>query len=143
MKNNMKKLSILLVFCFGIIFNTMAQEEITTASGLKITILKEGKGEKPKNGAKVWVNYIGTLASNGKEFDNSEGYPINFVLGKKEVIAGWEEAVALLNKGAKAKIYIPAHLAYGEKGFPMPEGAGISIPPNADLIFEIELTKFK
>ena len=139
----MKKITFIAIIIFGINFVSFAQKEITTASGLKITIIEPGKGEKPKKGAKVYVNYVGKLASNNVEFDNSEGYPIDFILGKGEVIKGWDEGVAMLAKGGKATLYIPANLAYGEKGYPMNEGEGVSIPPNADLIFDIELTKFK
>ena len=139
----MKKITLVAILFLGLNLVSNAQKEITTESGLKITITEPGKGEKPKKGDKVYVNYVGTLAANGKEFDNSDGYPIDFILGKGEVIKGWDEGIALLAKGGKAKLYVPANLGYGAKGYPMPEGEGVSIPSNADLIFEVELKKFK
>ena len=139
----MKKIVLLIPLLLILSIVSYAQKTLTTPSGLKITITKEGKGDKPKKGAKVYVNYIGTLASNGVEFDNSEGYPIDFILGTGQVIKGWDESIAMLRKGSKATLYVPAKLGYGEKGYPMSEGEGVSIPPNTDLIFEVELKKFK
>jgi FKBP-type peptidyl-prolyl cis-trans isomerase FklB len=105
---------------------------ISTASGLQYTILKEGTGPKPKVNDMVTVHYRGTFI-NGKEFDNSykRGQPATFPLSN--VIPGWTEGLQLLNTGAKAKLFVPANLGYGERG------AGQEIGPNATLIFEIEL----
>ncbi|HHH49907.1 MAG TPA: hypothetical protein ENK52_02890 [Saprospiraceae bacterium] len=99
-----------------------------TDSGLYYQILKEGQGEKAKWGDYVRVNYKGTL-TNGKPFDAAKKY--QFYVGN--MIAGWNEGLALMNKGSKAIFLIPSHLAYGEKGL------GKIIPPNAVLIFELEL----
>ena len=105
---------------------------ITTKSGLQYSILTQGSGPKPKATDVVTVQYRGTTL-NGKEFDSSykRGQPATFpVTG---VIPGWTEALQLMNVGSKAKLFIPASLAYG------PRGAGPDIGPNTTLIFEIEL----
>lgn len=106
----------------------------TTASGLKYIVIKEGTGEKPVATSNVKVHYTGMLLD-GKIFDSSvqRGEPIDF--GLNQVIPGWTEGVQLMKEGAKYKFYIPSKLAYGE------HGAGGVIPPNADLIFEVELLK--
>jgi peptidylprolyl isomerase len=111
-----------------------AAEETTTASGLKYVILQEGSGEKPESGSLVEVHYTGTL-EDGTKFDSSydRGEPIQFPLGKGQVIKGWDEGIALLNVGSKARLIIPPELGYGA------QGAGNVIPPNATLIFEVEL----
>ena len=106
----------------------------TTTSGLKYIVIKEGTGEKPVATSNVKVHYTGMLLD-GKIFDSSvqRGEPIDF--GLNQVIKGWTEGVQLMKEGAKYKFYIPSNLAYGE------DGAGGVIPPNADLIFEVELLK--
>ena len=106
----------------------------TTDSGLKYFILEKGDGEKPKKGDMVSVHYTG-LFLDGNKFDSSvdRGTPFEFHLGAGRVIKGWDEGVALLNVGGKAKFIIPPELAYGSRG------AGGVIPPNATLIFEVEL----
>jgi FKBP-type peptidyl-prolyl cis-trans isomerase len=106
----------------------------TTASGLKYLVIKEGTGEKPVATSNVKVHYTGMLLD-GKIFDSSvqRGEPIDF--GLNQVIPGWTEGVQLMKEGAKYKFYIPSNLAYGSRG------AGGVIPPNADLIFEVELLK--
>lgn len=111
-----------------------SEELTTTASGLQYVILEEGSGEKPEPGGIVEVHYTGTL-EDGTKFDSSydRGEPIQFVLGQGQVIPGWDEGISLLNVGDKAKFVIPPELAYGERG------AGGVIPPNATLIFEVEL----
>ena len=113
------------------------QKEFVTASGLKYEIIKMGDGEKPEATDRVEVHYHGTLLD-GTIFDSSvdRGTPFEFILGGR-VIKGWNEGIALLNTGAKAKFIIPPHLAYG------PNGAGGVIPPNATLIFEVELLEIK
>lgn len=107
---------------------------MTTASGLHYVITQQGTGEKPKAGEKVTVHYRGMLL-NGKQFDASydRGQPFSFKLGKGQVIAGWDEGIALLNTGTKATFLIPSQLAYGK------QGAGGDIPPSAVLRFDIEL----
>ncbi len=102
-------------------------------SGLKIFFEKEGSGVKPKKGDKVKMNYTGYL-KNGKVFDSSIGKrPFETSIGVGRVIQGWDEGVVKMKVGSKAIFYIPAHLAYGSRG------AGEAIPPNADIIFEVEL----
>ncbi|WP_445715052.1 peptidylprolyl isomerase [Flavobacterium sp.] len=106
----------------------------TTPSGLKYIVLQEGTGNKPVATSNVKVHYTGMFLD-GKVFDSSvqRGETIDF--GINQVIKGWGEALQLMNEGSKYKFYLPSNLAYGEKG------AGGVIPPNADLIFEIELIK--
>jgi FKBP-type peptidyl-prolyl cis-trans isomerase len=113
-----------------------SQKTVTTPSGLKYTILKAGKGATPKTGQTVFVHYTGTL-TNGKKFDSSRdrGEPFSFILGQGQVIAGWDEALSTMKVGERRKLTIPPKLGYGAAG------AGGVIPPNAKLIFDVELLK--
>ena len=104
----------------------------TTASGLQYQVIRPGKGKSPKATDKVSTHYRGTLLD-GKEFDSSyrRGKPASFPVNG--VISGWTEALQLMKVGAKWKLWIPAKLAYGQRG------AGRTIGPGATLIFEVEL----
>ncbi|MFD1553143.1 peptidylprolyl isomerase [Putridiphycobacter roseus] len=109
-----------------------------TATGLMYVMEEAGKETlKPETGQKVSVHYTGYLMDNGNKFDSSidRGHPIEFALGTKRVIAGWDEGIALMSKGAKYKLIIPYWLGYGENG------SG-PIPSFADLIFDVELVNF-
>ena len=101
-------------------------------SGLQYQVLKSGTGQKPALSDKVSCHYHGTLI-NGTVFDSSveRGEPATF--GVNQVIAGWTEALQLMNEGSKWRLFIPSHLAYGERG------AGETIEPNSTLIFDVEL----
>ena len=105
-----------------------------TASGLRYKLIQEGKGKKAESGKEVSVHYEGSLLS-GQVFDSSykRSAPIDFQLGVGKVIPGWDEGIALLKVGDKARFVIPSELAYGSAG------AGGVIPPNATLIFDVEL----
>lgn len=109
---------------------------VKTASGLVYESLKEGSGTSPKASDTVRVHYRGTL-TDGKEFDSSykRGQPAEFPLGA--VIKCWTEGVQMMKPGGKARLTCPASIAYGERG------AGGVIPPNATLVFEIELLEVK
>jgi FKBP-type peptidyl-prolyl cis-trans isomerase FkpA len=110
----------------------------TTPSGLTYEDLKEGTGAAAKAGDTVDVHYTGWL-TNGTKFDSSldRGQPFSFALGAGRVIKGWDEGVAGMKVGGKRKLTIPPALGYGARG------AGRVIPPNAELIFEVELLKIK
>jgi len=117
-------------------FWAVAEETPTeTASGLKYVDLKKGNGASPKKGQNVLVHYTGWLKKNGKKFDSSvdRGDPFAFRIGVGQVIRGWDEGVLSMKVGGKRKLIIPPKLGYGARG------AGSLIPPNATLIFEVEL----
>lgn len=103
-------------------------------ASLQIEKLTAGSGASPKKGDRVTVHYTGWLTT-GEKFDSSvdRGEPLRFVLGVGQVIAGWDQGVAQMKIGDKVRLTIPSELAYGADGYP---GA---IPPNATLIFEVEL----
>ena len=110
-------------------------EGITTESGLIILDVVVGEGEEAMPGNTVTVNYTGRL-ENGEQFDTSIGRaPFSFPLGAGRVIKGWDEGVAGMKVGGQRKLTIPPELAYGTRG------AGNVIPPNATLIFDVELLK--
>jgi len=109
-----------------------------TESGLRYQILQKGTGAQATKGAMVSVHYKGQL-TDGTVFDSSykRKEPIEFALGMGQVIAGWDEGVSLLSVGDKARFVIPSNLGYGSRG------AGGAIPPNANLIFDVELVSIK
>ena len=108
-----------------------------TESGLRYQFIQRGNGKKAENNKTVAVHYEGSL-ENGKVFDSSyKRKPIEFPLGQGNVIEGWDEGIALLQVGDKARFVIPSHLGYGASG------AGGVIPPNATLIFDVELMDVK
>jgi len=110
-----------------------AAKTVTTASGLKYIDVKVGSGELAVTGSRVTVHYTGTL-ENGKTFDSSLGSePFSFVVGYGEVIPGWDEGVKGMKVGGKRKLIIPPRLGYGAGG------AGEAVPPNATLLFDVEL----
>ena len=111
-------------------------EAIKTESGLRYVVQKEGEGRNAAPGDNVSVHYTGMLL-NGEVFDSSlERQPLSFTLGQGMVIQGWDEGISYFNKNAKGTIYIPSYLGYGARG------AGGAIPPNAVLVFEIELIDY-
>lgn len=109
-----------------------------TDSGLRYQILQKGSGVKAEKGKTVSVHYKGQL-TDGTVFDSSykRNEPIDFPLGMGQVISGWDEGIQLLNVGDKARLVIPSHLGYGSRG------AGGVIPPDANLIFDVELMDVK
>jgi peptidylprolyl isomerase len=111
---------------------------VTTDSGLKYYDIQVGEGPSPEAGQEITVQYTGWL-TDGTKFDSSidRGQPATFVIGMGQVIPGWDEGVASMKVGGKRQLVIPAELAYGA------DGAGGVIPPNATLIFEIELVDVK
>ena len=116
----------------------LPEETNQMSDSLKIEILKEGTGVAAKNGDIVSVHYTGTLIS-GTKFDSSvdRGQPFSFTLGAGQVIKGWDQGVLGMKVGEQRKLFIPSDLAYGASG------AGGIIPPNAPLIFEVELLEIK
>lgn len=109
---------------------------VTTDSGLQYVVIAEGDGAQPQAGQRVFVHYVGTL-EDGTKFDSSRdrGRPFDFTIGQGQVIKGWDEGVGDMQVGDRRKLIIPPELGYGARG------AGGVIPPNATLIFDVELLR--
>ena len=121
---------------------TAGKKPMTTASGLQIIDSKVGTGAAPKSGQTCVMHYTGWLYENGqkgKKFDSSvdRNEPFEFPIGQRRVIAGWDEGVGSMKVGGKRTLIIPPELGYGARG------AGGAIPPNATLMFDVELLAVK
>ena len=127
-------IKVIIFFVFTSHIFSQSGDTITTSSGLKYIIQKNGKGKKAENGKTVEVHYTGWLLD-GKKFDSSRdrNETFEFTLGANQVIKGWDEGLALMRIGDKFRLIIPPELGYGDKG------AGEVIPPDATLIFDVEL----
>jgi peptidylprolyl isomerase len=127
---------------FAMTEEASAQPVTTLPDGLKMIDIKVGTGASPRTGQTCVMHYTGWLYVNGtkgKKFDSSldNGQPFEFPIGQHKVIAGWDEGVATMKVGGKRTLIIPPELAYGSRG------AGGVIPPNATLIFDVELLAVK
>ena len=133
---------IAMLFAPNLAFAQDTGKAVTTPSGLKIIDTKVGTGPSPKPGQTCVMHYTGWLYENGqkgKKFDSSRdrNEPFEFPIGQHKVIAGWDEGVATMKVGGKRTLIIPPALGYGARG------AGGVIPPNATLMFDVELLAVK
>ena len=132
------KVTVLLIIGLVSIFGCTNKNKGITDTGMKYEIIKEGTGPSPVRGDSVTVHYTGWL-EDGTKFDSSvdRKQPFTFKLGVGQVIQGWDDGVATMKVGGITKFFIPPELGYGSRG------AGGVIPPNAKLIFEVELLSIK
>jgi FKBP-type peptidyl-prolyl cis-trans isomerase len=120
-----------------LMFNSSwAQDTLSTKSGLRYLIVKQGEGNEAYANRIVRVNYVGTFV-NGDTFDVSDNEGFEFVLGRGQVIKAWDEGIRMMSEGAIYEFFVPAKLGYGAKGM------GDRIPPNCPLIFRVELIEVK
>lgn len=126
--------------------DTLLPRATTTASGLRYLIRQPGSGPTARPGDKLTVHYTGFLAADGHIFDASakQGGPLKVRAGRGEVVPGWDEILLLLPQGSRARVWIPAALGYGAEGRRDPDDERrYLIPPNADLVFELEVLRVK
>lgn len=128
--------------------DSLLARAVTTASGLRYAIRQAGTGTPPQPGDRVTVHYTGFLAADGHIFDTSvqQGGPLKVKAGRGVVIKGFDEALLLLPTGSRARVWIPAALAYGPKGRLDPDDETEKrylIPPDSDLIFELEIIRVR
>jgi FKBP-type peptidyl-prolyl cis-trans isomerase len=130
----MHKFPLLIILILTFFISSCGREIFMTKSGVKVEVITEGKGPTPKEGQMVTVHYTGWLTDSTK-FDSSvdRGQPFVYQFGVGQVIQGWDDGVATLKVGGKSRFIIPSEVGYGIRG------AGGVIPPNATLIFEVEL----
>jgi FKBP-type peptidyl-prolyl cis-trans isomerase len=132
-----------LLLFFGPLLRLSAQADtLHTASGLRYTIRQTGQGPLPGQHGKVAVHFVGKFG-NGRIFDTSalRRKPLKVRLGRGEVIAAWEELLPQLPAGTKLTLFVPARLAYGPQGLPADFMNEYKVPPNTDLIFDMEVVK--
>ena len=132
------KTTIFLLTLISLLIIGCERNSFVTKSGVKVEVLKEGSGVAPKQGQIVTVHYTGWLTDSTK-FDSSRdrGTPFTYQFGVGQVIQGWDDGVATMKVGGKSRFTIPPELGYGT------QGAGGVIPPNATLVFEVELLGIK